>query len=60
MNYVYPTNTTYTTTEKMLKKTPLSAEAKERRDYIRSHKFSVQVDSQTQKCRLIVTEKDKK
>ena len=57
MNYAYPTNTTYTTIEKILKKTPLSAEAKERRDYIRSHKFSVQVDSQTQQCRLIVTEK---
>nr|WP_302597371.1 hypothetical protein [uncultured Cellulosilyticum sp.] len=57
MNYVYSANTTYTTTEKILKRTPLSPEAKERRDYIRSHKFSVQVDSQTQKCRLIVTEK---
>lgn len=59
MNYVYPTNATYTTTEKILKKTPLSAEAKARREYIKNHKFSVKVDSDTQKCQLVVTAKDK-
>ena len=59
MNYVYPNNTTYTTTEKILKKTPLSEEAKVRREYIRNHKFSVKVDSETQKCQLVVTAKDK-
>ena len=59
MNYVYPNNTAYTTTEKILKKTPLSEEAKVRREYIRNHKFSVKVDSETQKCQLVVTAKDK-
>lgn len=59
MNYVYPNNTTYTTTEKILKKTPLSEEARARREYIRNHKFSVKVDSETQKCQLVVTAKDK-
>lgn len=59
MNYVYPNNTTYTTTEKILKKTPLSEEAKVRREYIKNHKFSVKVDSETQKCQLVVTAKDK-
>lgn len=59
MNYVYPNNATYTTTEKILKKTPLSEEARARREYIRNHKFSVKVDSETQKCQLVVTAKDK-
>lgn len=58
MNYAYPTDNTYTTTKKILKKTPLNAEAKERRAYIRSHKFSVEVDQETQKCKLNVSEKD--
>lgn len=59
MNYVYPNNATYTTTEKILKKTPLSEEAMARREYIRNHKFSVKVDSETKKCQLVVTAKDK-
>lgn len=59
MNYAYPNNATYTTTEKILKKTPLSEEARARREYIRNHKFSVKVDSETQKCELVVTAKDK-
>lgn len=59
MNYVYLTNATYTTTEKILKKTPLSADAIARREYIKKHKFSVKIDSNTQKCQLVVTEKDK-
>lgn len=59
MNYVYPNNATYTTTEKILKTTPLSEEARARREYIRNHKFSVKVDSETQKCQLVVTAKDK-
>ncbi|MDA3733585.1 hypothetical protein PBV87_19080 [Niameybacter massiliensis] len=59
MNYAYPNNTTYTTTEKILKKTPLSEEARARSEYIRNHKFSVKVDSETQKCQLVVTAKDK-
>jgi len=44
--------------KKILKKTPLNEEAKERRAYIRSHKFSVEVDQATQRCKLNVTEKD--
>ena len=59
MNYVYPSNKPYTTTKKVLKKTPLSEEALARREYIRSHKFSVEIDSNTHKCLLVVTEKDK-
>ena len=59
MNYAHPNNTTYTTTEKILKKTPLSEEARARSEYIRNHKFSVKVDSETQKCQLVVTAKDK-
>jgi len=58
MNYVYPTDNPYSTTKKTLKKTPLNAEAKQRRAYIRSHKFSVEVDQATQRCKLNVTEKD--
>ncbi|MDY3368287.1 hypothetical protein [Zhenhengia yiwuensis] len=57
MNYAYPTDNTYVTHQKSLKKTPLSAEAKERRAYIRSHKFAVDIDAKTQRCTLIVTEK---
>ncbi len=58
MNYVYPSDNTYTTTKKTLARTPLSEEAKERRAYIRSHKFAVTVDSKTQECKLKVTKKD--
>lgn len=59
MNFAYPTDHTYVTHQKNLKKTPLSAEAKERRAYIRSHKFAVDVNTDTQRCTLIVTEKRK-
>ena len=57
MNYAYPTDHTYVTHQKNLKNTPLSAEAKERRAYIRSHKFDIDVDTKTQICTLVVTEK---
>ena len=59
MNYVYPTNATYITTKKMLKETPLSEDAIARREYIKKHKFSVKIDSSTQKCQLVVIKKDK-
>lgn len=57
MNYAYPTENPYTTTKKNLKKTPLNEEAKERRAYIRSHKFSVEVNQDTQRCKLTVTKR---
>lgn len=59
MSYAYLTDIAYITTQKVLKKTPLSADAIVRREYIKKHRFSVKIDSNTQKCKLVVTEKYK-
>lgn len=59
MNFAYPNHNTYVTHQKTLNRTPLSTEAKERRNYIRNHKFIIDVDAKTQECSLIVTEKRK-
>lgn len=57
MNYACPSDKPYITSKKILPPTPLSPEAKARREYIRSHIFSVDVNEATQKCKLIVTPK---
>lgn len=58
MNFAYPSDKPYLTTKKTLKKTSLSERALVRSSYIRAHNFSVVIDSSTQKCQLVVTEKN--
>ena len=58
MNYVKQSNQSYTTTKDSLKRTPLSTEARERRDFIRNHKFTVAIDKSTLGCQVRYRQKE--
>lgn len=57
MNYACRSNRLFVTEKDLPVKTKLSAEAKSKRDFIRSHKFSVNVNPSTQETRIEVSER---
>lgn len=58
MNYVKESNKSYATTKDTLKRTPLSQEARERRNFIRNHKFTVAIDKSTLGCQVRYRQKE--
>lgn len=58
MNYAYPSDRPFTTKKAVAKRVVLSAQAKRRRAFIRSHQFSVVVDPSTKQAHVEVSKKD--
>lgn len=55
--FAFPSDRPFVTTKKELKNRPLTEEEKARKAFIRSHNFSIEVDDETDECKIIVTEK---
>ena len=57
MNYACVTNRPFVTRKNLSIKKNLSPEEKDRREFIRSHKFSVVVDPATKKAEVKITKR---
>lgn len=57
MNYACISNQPVTTSKSKLPKTCLSLDAKERREFIRNHNFSIYVNPSTKKAEVKITER---
>lgn len=57
MNYACRSNRLFVTEKDLPVKTKLSTEAKSRREFIRSHKFTIDVNPSTQEARIEVSDR---